>query len=413
MKFIPVHVRDIFLPVMDIDDQIFDGWKYFETKRPIYALNDIYVFNSNIFVKSQNNIFIRILGLSINTNEFLGKETVNNKPGFFEKSKIKNCKKIDIEGDYFLYLPQNPEKNNYWHCLIDNISQLLFVIKYKKIKNILCFDNLSKIHNNYLNLVVKKFNLNLLVIKDKYINIKGRGIYTETSKKTFHYYNSESANKIDRKALDEISKSGFKLYDRLYKTGNFVHRYVIRNDSKDLHRISLKNYSFPFSTPVLKSAFTSFQILKKNKERKIYDRIFIIRNKKDNNSPYKMRFMKNEKKILNIFKKRNFEFLDLGLLSFDEQIEYCSNVKILAGLHGTGFVNSLFMKKNSILLNLIPKNYSMPLTEEVKALAFINELNYQELVSEEIEKDFKSSDFGGFEVPELKLIAILDKLNIN
>ena len=126
-----------------------------------------------------------------------------------------------------------------------------------------------------------------------------------------------------------------------------------------------------------------------------------------------MRFMKNEKKILNIFKKRNFEFLDLGLLSFDEQIEYCSNVKILAGLHGTGFVNSLFMKKNSILLNLIPKNYSMPLTEEVKALAFINELNYQELVSEEIEKDFKSSDFGGFEVPELKLIAILDKLNIN
>ncbi len=55
----------------------------------------------------------------------------------------------------------------------------------------------------------------------------------------------------------------------------------------------------------------------------------------------------------------------------------------------------------------------MPLTEEVKALAFINELNYQELVSEEIEKDFKSSDFGGFEVPELKLIAILDKLNIN
>ena len=34
------------------------------------------------------------------------------------------------------------------------------------------FDNYLKFLNNYLNLVVKKFNLNLLVIKDKYINIK-------------------------------------------------------------------------------------------------------------------------------------------------------------------------------------------------------------------------------------------------
>ena len=74
MKFIPVHIRDIFLPIKDIEDKIYNGWQYYETKRPIYKINEINVFNDDLYIKSSNNIYIRLLGTSINTDEFIGKK---------------------------------------------------------------------------------------------------------------------------------------------------------------------------------------------------------------------------------------------------------------------------------------------------------------------------------------------------
>ena len=52
MKFIPVHIRDIFLPIQDVEDQIYNGWKFYETKRPIYSIDNINVFNHDIYIKS-------------------------------------------------------------------------------------------------------------------------------------------------------------------------------------------------------------------------------------------------------------------------------------------------------------------------------------------------------------------------
>ena len=71
-------------------------------------------------------------------------------------------------------------------------------------------------------------------------------------------------------------------------------------------------------------------------------------------------------------------------LTFKEQIHSCQNCRMYKrGTHGAGLVNSVFMKKNSFLINLYPKNYSIPPTIEYKVLCEILGINYVEIECEE------------------------------
>lgn len=68
----------------------------------------------------------------------------------------------------------------------------------------------------------------------------------------------------------------------------------------------------------------------------------------------KLRPIKNIHKLEMLMLKNGFEFLDIGVLSLKEQIQLFQTVDIVVGASGASFTNLLFMKENSISINICP-----------------------------------------------------------
>lgn len=66
---------------------------------------------------------------------------------------------------------------------------------------------------------------------------------------------------------------------------------------------------------------------------------------------------KNEKEISELFSNFGFSIIDLAALNLFDEISLLSNVEVLAGVHGSTFVNQIWMKKGSVALEIINKNY--------------------------------------------------------
>jgi capsular polysaccharide biosynthesis protein len=76
------------------------------------------------------------------------------------------------------------------------------------------------------------------------------------------------------------------------------------------------------------------------------DRIYISRSKAEK------RKVSNEKEIQPILKKYGFKIINFEDYSWEKQIRICLNAKYMIGIHGAGLTNSIFMKKNSSILEL-------------------------------------------------------------
>jgi len=102
---------------------------------------------------------------------------------------------------------------------------------------------------------------------------------------------------------------------------------------------------------LLRKTFLFF--LKKNKKNKPKN-IWISRD--DSNSNLKnYRKIINENELLKFLKEKNFKFICLSNFSFLKQIEFFYNAKIIIGLHGAGFSNLIFCKKNTKVIEIKPK----------------------------------------------------------
>ena len=93
--------------------------------------------------------------------------------------------------------------------------------------------------------------------------------------------------------------------------------------------------------------------------------------------------MKNYIEIKNFLIDRGFEIVNLEDLSSADKIKLMSETKILAGLHGSGLTNVLFMNKDTYLLDIRDpqdniKNAFFSLASEV-------EVNYYYFERENIE----------------------------
>ena len=66
----------------------------------------------------------------------------------------------------------------------------------------------------------------------------------------------------------------------------------------------------------------------------------------------------NEDKLLHLLKKFDFEIVVPDNLSVIEQINLFSNAKNVLGVHGSSFVNCLFMNKDSVVFDLIENNHN-------------------------------------------------------
>ena len=86
-----------------------------------------------------------------------------------------------------------------------------------------------------------------------------------------------------------------------------------------------------------------------SRENDFGDKIYISREGE------KLRFVENEEETMELMTKYGFKKVKMQNYSYQEQIEICHNAKYIIGPHGAGLTNMLFMKNNSYILELSPK----------------------------------------------------------
>jgi len=67
--------------------------------------------------------------------------------------------------------------------------------------------------------------------------------------------------------------------------------------------------------------------------------------------------LSNEKKVVEYFSEKKFEIIFPERMSFEEQVKMFSEAIIIAGSTGAAFTNIIYCPKDTLLLNIIPKNY--------------------------------------------------------
>lgn len=200
-----------------------------------------------------------------------------------------------VNNDVFSILSGGAPKKNYFHWLFDSIARFGLIEKKYNYKNF----------SNYL---VPSLKLPFQIDSLKYLGI-------DTSK-----------------CLESDS------YKHIYSNKIFAttHPYVFNNASYDIQHIPRWIIFW------LKKKYQHLIFTNKNSPKDIYidrsDSIF---------SKSKLRIIENEDEIKKILKKKGFESIVLSKLKFKDQINLFYNCKKIVGLHGAGFANLIFCKRNT------------------------------------------------------------------
>jgi capsular polysaccharide biosynthesis protein len=105
---------------------------------------------------------------------------------------------------------------------------------------------------------------------------------------------------------------------------------------------------------------------------------------------------KNEGKIEEYFASIGFQIVELEKLNLIDEIKLISSVKVLAGIHGAGLANQIWMKEGGIVIDIVNEEYW---TESIFRLAALSKNRY-------IPIPFKLNSKG-----EVPLAAIFQSVN--
>lgn len=83
---------------------------------------------------------------------------------------------------------------------------------------------------------------------------------------------------------------------------------------------------------------------------------------------------KNESKVESLFQSYNFVIHKLEDLDLLNEIKVLSDVYLLAGIHGAGFANQIWMPAGGVILDIVDENYW---TESIHRLATLNQHKYE------------------------------------
>ena len=192
-----------------------------------------------------------------------------------------------------------------------------------------------------------------------------------------------------------------KIYRHISASEIFVtdHPYVINNDAHmDIQKIPVW-----ISKWLKKKYIMGDTILANNYNcpKKIYiDRGDSTANMKE------ARGILNEKEIKDFLEKNNFQSLQLGKFNFMDQVKIFNNADIIIGLHGAGFANLSFCRKDTKVIEF--NNTSGQKMYE--NLSLTNQLNYRSINSAPIGDDTKNQ-YGHINVSIELLKKILEGFN--
>ena len=136
--------------------------------------------------------------------------------------------------------------------------------------------------------------------------------------------------------------------------------------------------------------------LKKNflhqNQKKIYNKIYIDRGDSISNVSH-LRSIINEDEVKKYLLNEGFKILRLGDYSFKEQVSIFNSADIIIGLHGAGFANIVFAKKNSKVIELKNKTAG----KVIENLAITNNLVYKSIACNPTNFD-RSNQFGHIKI---------------
>ena len=138
------------------------------------------------------------------------------------------------------------------------------------------------------------------------------------------------------------------------------------------------------------------RFLKKIRKNHKFDKIYIDRS--DSKGSKFFRRIINEKEIINFLVNKNFKIIKLSEFSFLDQISIFNNAKYIVGLHGAGFANVVFCKKNTNILEIKPKNAG----DVIKNLSLDSDLVYKNINLTPLDKPV-GRQFGSLYLPVSKL----------
>ena len=98
----------------------------------------------------------------------------------------------------------------------------------------------------------------------------------------------------------------------------------------------------------------------------------------------------NNNEIKYFLKSKGFKIIKLSNLNFKNQISIFNNAEIIIGPHGAGFANLVFCKKNTIIIELKPKNHPNKVYERISS---INKLNHKLIELKHIKNNRKGDMF--------------------
>jgi capsular polysaccharide biosynthesis protein len=220
-----------------------------------------------------------------------------------------------------------------------------------QIKNISNFRFIKKIIL-LISFYLKKF---IKLIDKKEEIEKGIIIHNRQSSGYFHWVNDILLKIIIIKKLKKFDKYPLILPKNLKSNFHFESLKLLNmNFVKQKHNLTIKRAIYipdlsPSGSPRPKILKLLSDKLKKFSKEKKLQKIYISRKKS-------RRKIVNEDQLIKILLKYNFKIYFMEDLKFIDQISICNSATVLIGLHGAGLTNSIWMKKNSTLLEIRPKN---------------------------------------------------------
>jgi len=219
-----------------------------------------------------------------------------------------------IKGKVFSILTGGGGNNNYWHWLFDVLPRIFLYEKFYSLKKL-----------------------------DKIL----------------------VPNLREKFQVETLSDLGIK-NKRIIDANNY--RHII---AKELYATSHPNISNLERVPYWIIAALRDRFIKKKNQTNVFDKIYIDRS--DSKSNVKnFRKIINEKEIISFLISKSFKIIKLSEFSFLEQVSIFNNAKYIIGLHGAGFANLVFCKKNTKILEIKPKKAG----NIIKNLSIDNNLRY-------------------------------------
>ena len=249
-----------------------------------------------------------------------------SKNSVFEKGTPRILKKIN--GTVLSLLTGGGGNDNYWHWLYDVLPRIKLSEKFKSIDQIDFF---------LLPSIKKKFQKQTL----QELNIDNKKILSSED------YRHIKANELI------VTDHPYILSDNSHTDAQKIPEWII----EWLKKIFLTNSN--------------------NKKNNYPKKIFIDRSD-SKASLSQFRLLVNEDEVKSYLEKKDFTSVKLNDLDFLEQVHLFNNADCIVGLHGAGFANLAFCKKNTKVIE-----FRMSKTGKViENLALKNKLRFDSVISE-------------------------------